>query len=398
MHIAVGVDVSKGKSTVAIMTTTGEVLYTPFDIEHTRLGIDSMLKKIENYQKQNIKFLMEATGHYHIPLLNYLLEQSYFVTIINPLVIKKYCDMDLRKVKTDKKDSLKLAQYASEQWFKLKKSKLNEETRTELQFLSRQYLSFMSTQKYIKIQLTNLTDKTFPSIKELVDADNRYLLFLAIYEKYPHPKFILELSKTKFINDIEKIAKKIGHRIGKRIGTKLYESAPNIVPSCPINNSIQLAITNCISLLKETLKTIDIIISKMDELSSTLPEFKIVANLKGVGLKTRSRIIAEIGDINRFSSANKLIAYAGIDCPPYQSGQFTATKRTITKRGNKYLRKIGYEIMSNIIRSRPQTDNAVYEFIIKKESEGKKRKTAKIAGLNKFLRIYYARVKELYND
>jgi len=398
MHIAVGVDVSKGKSTIAIVSTEGEVLHTPFDIEHTKQGIDSMLEKLKFYRKEDIKFLMEATGHYHIPLLNYLIELGYFASIVNPFIIKKYCDMDLRKVKTDKKDSLKLAQYASEQWFKLNKSKPNEETRAELQFLSRQYLSFMSNQKFIKVQLTNLTDKTFPGIKELVDADNRYLLFLSIYEKYPHPSFILELTQTRFVETIEKIAKKLGHRIGTKTGIKLYENASNIVPSCPMNNSIQLAITNCISLLKEVLKTIDTIITKMDELASTLPEFEIVSNLKGVGPRTRSRIIAEVGDINRFSNANKLIAFAGIDCPPYQSGQFIASNRKITKRGNKHLRKTGYEIMSNIVRSRPQSDNAVYEFIRKKEVEGKKRKTAKIAGLNKFLRIYYARVKELYND
>ena len=41
-------------------------------------------------------------------------------------------------------------------------------------------------------------------------------------------------------------------------------------------------------------------------------------------------------------------------------------------------------------------DDAVYNYILKKESEGKSKKHAKIAGLNKFLRIYYARVIEVY--
>ena len=395
MHIAIGVDVSKGKSTICIVTTAGEVLYQPFDINHTKEGIDSMLEKIKIYGKENIKFLMEATGHYHIPLLNYLLEQDYFVTVINALIIKKYCDMDLRKVKTDKKDSLKIAQYASEQWFKLKRSNLNEEVRDELLFLSREYISFTRTQSSLKIKLTNLTDKTFPGIKEIIDADNRYQLFMEVYEKYPHPSFVLEKSKTKFVNDIEKIAKKLGHRIGNRIGTDLYEKTSNIIPSCPMNNSIQLAITNCISLLKETLKTTDMIITKMDELASELPEYEIVSNMKGTGPKTRSRIIAEVGDIARFANANKLIAYCGIDCPPYQSGTFVGSQRHITKRGSKYLRCVGYEIMRNLKKSRPKEDNAVYEYIVKKESEGKGKRTAKIAGLNKFLRIYYARVKEL---
>ena len=118
--------------------------------------------------------------------------------------------------------------------------------------------------------------------------------------------------------------------------------------------------------------------------------------MKGVGLKTRSRLIAEIGDVRKYKNANALIASCGIDTPPYQSGTFNATNRHITKRGNKYLRKVGYEIVKSIKTTKPQIDNAVYLFIIKKENEGKPKKVAKIAGLNKFLRIYYARVMELY--
>ena len=46
----------------------------------------------------------------------------------------------------------------------------------------------------------------------------------------------------------------------------------------------------------------------------------------------------------------------------------------------------------------PQNDNAVYQYLIKKENEGKPLKVAKIAALNKFLRIYYARVMEVYSN
>lgn len=134
----------------------------------------------------------------------------------------------------------------------------------------------------------------------------------------------------------------------------------------------------------------------MDKLAEDLKEYEVVKQMKGVGLKTRSRLIAEIGDITRFKNANALIAFCGIDTPPYQSGIFNATNRHISKRGNKYLRKVGYEIIKSIKSSKPKTDNAVYQFILKKENEGKPKKVAKIAGLNKFLRIYYARVSKLY--
>lgn len=394
---AVGVDVSKGKSTISIITTDGEVIERPFEISHDQEGFNTLLSKVEKYNKDEIKFLMEATGHYHLPLLNALIEQEYFVCVKNALIIKKYCDMDLRKVKNDSKDSLKLAQYCSEKWFKLKRFQPSDEIREQLQFLSRQYTQYIKIKTDLKIQLTNLIDKTFPGIKKIVDDENRYELLLDIYEKYSYPNLVLEKPKKEFIDEIEIMSKKYGHKVGKTIGENIYEKAPTILTSCPYNESLQLSINSCILLLRSTLKVTNDIITKMDELASGLTEFETVSNMKGVGKKTRARLIAEIGDITKYKNANCLIACCGIDTPPYQSGTFNATNRHITKRGNKYLRKVGYEIVKSIKSSRPQKDNSVYLFILKKESEGKHKTAAKIAGLNKFLRIYYARVKELYN-
>ena len=394
---AVGIDISKGKSTISIITIHGEVIEEPFEILHDQNGFDILLSKIKNYKKEDIKFLMEATGHYHLPLLNSLIENDYFVCVENALVIKKYCDLDLRKVKNDRKDSLKLASYCSERWFKLRKFEPTDDIRQQLQFLSRDYSQYIKIQSNLKIQLTNLIDKTFPGIKNIIDDENRYQLLLDIYEKYSYPTIVLEKNKKDFIDDIDIMAKKYRHKVGKTIGENLYALAPNVITSRLYTESLQLSINSCISLLRETLKVTNDIISKMDELAMQLEEFDIVSNMKGVGIKTRSRLIAEIGDIRKYKNANCLIASCGIDTPPYQSGMFNATNRHITKRGNKYLRKVGYEITKSIKSSRPKTDNAVYLFMLKKEAEGKPKRVAKIAGLNKFLRIYYARVKELYN-
>lgn len=395
---AVGIDVSKGKSTISIITLEGEIIEEPFEINHDQDGIDMLLSKIKNYKKDEIKFLMEATGHYHLPLLNSLIERDYFVCVENALVIKKYCDMDLRKVKNDRKDSLKLAGYCSEKWFKLRKFEASDEIRSQLQLLSRQYSQYIKISTNLKIQLTNLIDKTFPGIKKIIDDENRYELLLDVYEKYSYPNLILEKDKKEFIDDIEIMAKKYRHKVGRIIGENLYAKAPTIITSCPYNESLQLSINSCILLLRQTLKVTNDIISKMDELAMQLKEFDTVNNMKGVGPKTRARLIAEIGDIRKYNNANCLIASCGIDTPPYQSGSFNSTNRHITKRGNKYLRKVGYEIAKSIKSSRPKSDNAVYLFMLKKEAEGKNKTAAKIAGLNKFLRIYYARVKELYNN
>ena len=92
-----------------------------------------------------------------------------------------------------------------------------------------------------------------------------------------------------------------------------------------------------------------------------------------------------------------MIAYAGIDPPPYESGQFIGSNRSMTKRGSSAIRKTGYELMRVLKTHTEPKDGAVYRYILKKEAEGKPKKVAKMAGLNKFLRIYYARVMEIYN-
>lgn len=134
------------------------------------------------------------------------------------------------------------------------------------------------------------------------------------------------------------------------------------------------------------------ILAQMRDLASGLNEYDTVMSMPGVGNILGPRLISEIGDVRRFHSSSALVAYAGLDAPPFQSGIFTGTNRHISKRGSSSLRKTGYEVIRFLKCVKPTRDTAVYDFLLKKEAEG----IAKIAALNKFLRIYYARVKELY--
>ena len=398
MFYSVGIDVSMGKSTIAIISTDGEVISEPFEIEHTKSGFNLVLEKIKDIPKDNVKFVMESTGNYCKSLLKIIIDNGYFVTVENPLTIKKYCDINIRKVKTDKKDALKIACYGSERWHKLIRYTTSDEIYSELRFLSRQYDEQMSLKVMKKIHLSGLIEVTFPGLKKIFNGDSVYMLMLDVYKKYYHPSLVLSKSKSSFIKDVEKISKKTGHRIGTRVAEEMYFLANECIPSSPCNESTQLAVSNCVLLLQNLEEITNNIIAKMDELARKLPEFETVSNMTGVGNKIRARLIAEIGDVRRFKNSNCLIAYAGIDVPPFQSGQFVATNRRITKRGNKHLRKVGYETMKSLKTVKPTKDNAVYLFILKKENEGKGSITAKIAGLNKFLRIYYARVMEVYNN
>ena len=106
--------------------------------------------------------------------------------------------------------------------------------------------------------------------------------------------------------------------------------------------------------------------------------------------------MAEIGDVRRFHSKKALVAFAGIDAPPYQSGTMNVRSRSISKRGSPSLRRTLFLVMSVTLLSAP-ADNPVYQFMDKKRSEGKPYRVYMMASANKFLRIYYASVKAYLN-
>ena len=395
MKYGVGIDVSKGKSTVAILSIEGEVIEMPFDINHDVEDLEKLDTKLQEFSKEDLKIVLEQTGTYHLPILTYLLDKGYCVIAENALKIKKYLDRSLRKAKTDKKDSLKLAEYACDNWYKLKANFIEEEKYKELKFLSRQYFSLNSMKVQQKVDFSDLTDMLFPGYYQLLEECN-FVVGLKIFEKFSDPEIIRKKKLETFLNDVEKITQKIGQkRAGRNLAIKVYELAKKSVPSCPSNSSTQLILNKRVVALINLIETTNEIIAKMNEIAKSMDEYKEVRNMKGVGDRLAPLLIAEIGDIRRFKNAGSLIAYAGIDSPPYQSGKYEATNRHISKRGNKYLRKTGFEVMQSI-KSFCRVDCEVYNYIVKKEAEGKCKKSAKIAGLNKFLRQYYGILKKKY--
>lgn len=135
---------------------------------------------------------------------------------------------------------------------------------------------------------------------------------------------------------------------------------------------------------------------RLNKGASSLPEYDVVMSLFGVGAVLGPQLIAEIGDVSRFHNKHALVAFAGIDAPPFQSGSFNAKSRAISKRGSSPLRKTLFQVMTAILQNSP-ADNVVFQFLDKKRSEGKHFYVYMTAAANKFLRIYYAQVTERLN-
>jgi transposase len=398
--ISVGIDVAKGKSTVCILKPYGEIVCKPYDISHTEKDLGALAAMLLRFDDE-VKVVMEATGIYHLPVLTYLQEKGIYVAVINPYLMKVYRCENLRKAKTDKIDARTIANYGIEHWFTMEEYHAPGQVYGELKLLGQQYRHYMKLHVMSLLELTHLLDLTMPGIKKEFTRwkeSNRRDKLGDFVERFWHYNEITSLSETEFIQQYQLWAKEKKYHPDQDKAQKIYALARNSIPTLsPETPSVKMMVTEAVRVLKEIDATLATIISRMQELAKTLPEYSVVRQMGGVGNVLAPKLIAEIGDVRRFHSSKALVAYAGIDTPPYESGQFVGSNRKITKRGSAALRKIGYETM-RCLKTSPHPDDPVYQYILKKESEGKAKKTAKIAGLNKFLRIYYARVKEVYKN
>lgn len=398
--ISVGIDVSKGKSTACAMKPYGEIVASPFEFQHTETDLKSVCDMFHRMNDE-VRIVMEATGIYHLPVATYLIEHGMFVAVVNPYEMKQYRMRGLRKVKTDRTDSMMIAGYGIDYWYSLKEFQVSHNVYDELRILSRQYRHHMQLRISALLGLTHLLDYTLPGIKRELKSwneDSGKDKLGDFVDQYWHYANITKMTESKFISHYCKWAVKKGYHQNQSKAAKIYSMAKEGIPTLPANQTTKMLVHEAVEVLKRVNETLNTILARMKELAKSLHEYPVVRAMGGVGETLAPRLIADIGDVGRFHSSKALIAFAGIDAPPYQSGQFIGTERHISKRGSSAIRKTGYEVMRSLKSHKEPDDSAVYHFILKKEAEGKPKKVAKVAGLNKFLRIYYARVQEVYSE
>ena len=293
-----------------------------------------------------------------------------------------------------------IANYGIEKWFKLRKYEGDEETYAELKILGRRYRYYMELHVKALQELTHILDYVMPGIKKKFnswnEANNKDKLSDFV-ERFWHFDVITSMSLEEFTEEYLTWAKEKKYHRSRSKAEEVYELASSGIPTLSSSiPSTKMLVQEAVSVLRAVDSSLATILARMQFLAKSLPEYSTVREMGGVGDVLAPKLIAEIGEVRRLHNAKALIAWAGIDPPPYESGQFVGSNRRITKRGSSTLRKVGYEVM-RVLKSHPAPkDDAVYNYILKKEGEGKNKKHAKIAGLNKFLRIYYARVMSVY--
>jgi len=393
---AVGIDVSKGKSTVAILRPMGEVVQTPADVSHNAASLKQLAAQILALG-ENTRVLMEATGRYHEPVAQELHDHGIFVSVLNPLAIHGYCSGGtVRKVKNDQKDSMKIAKFALDHWTDLREYTPMDTVRQQLKIFSRQYNLYMKSSVALQSNLISLTDKVFPGVNELFTSParpNGHQKWVDFITTFWHCECISQVSEKSFVERYQKWCKRMGYNFSAAKASGIYSDSLEHIVTLPKNNNTKLLIQTAAKELTAMNELLAAVRVEMIRLAKELPEFETVHAIYGVGEITAAQLMAEIGDIRNYPRRSSLVGFAGIDPEVNQSGKMNSQSNPSTKRGSPHLRKTLFQIMTVYLQLKP-ADEAVYQFLDKKRAEGKPYYVYMTAGSNKFLRIYYARVKE----
>ena len=392
---AVGIDVSKGKSMVAILRPFGEIVYSPFEIKHTSHDIHSLVDLIHSVNGES-RVVMEHTGRYYEVLAHQLSEADIFVSTINPKLIKDFDNDSLRKVKSDKADAVKIARYALDKWQNLKQYSLMDELRNQLKTLNRQFGFYMKHKTAMKNNLIGILDQTYPGVNTYFDSPARSdgsQKWVDFASTYWHVDCVRKMSLNAFTNHYEKWCRRKKYNFSKSKAEEIYGKAKELVPVLPKDEITKRIIKQAVEQLNSASSTVEELRTLMNDTASKLPEYPIVMAMNGVGPSLGPQLIAEIGDVTRFTHKGAITAFAGVEPGVNESGTFSQKSVPTSKRGSANLRNTLFLVMDVLIKTMPQ-DDPVYQFLDKKRSQGKPYYVYMTAGANKFLRIYYGRVKE----
>lgn len=391
MKSCLAIDVAKGKSMVSLISSCGEVLIDPYEINHSINDFTNLLNRIKKLKLDNVSVIMESTGIYHRPIERFFLENNFKVYTINALYSKMY-KRNLRKTKTDKLDCISLAELFFTTDFKqyIKPDDLY----LNMNALSRQYFAFDELCSNLKNRYKNLIYLCFPEYELIFKKDAIYSeIALSFIEKYPHADII---SNTR-IDALQNFFKNNNFRYWKRKANIIKQYALTSYPSVSMNDELVSNLSQMSRLINNYQKEIETIKYKLIILSKKSKYFEPINSIFGIGEFTASILIAELGDINRFNNIKELTAYCGLDPSIKQSGRSIDIHGPISKSGNKYLRKILFVSCLNIVRLSPKChiENDIEIYYRKKRNEGKHHYAAIIACTTKLLRKILALCKQL---
>jgi len=392
---AVGIDVSKGKSMVAVLRPQGVVVAKPFEVSHTVAELGKLANFLKSLEGET-KIIMEHTGRYYEPVAQVIYDQGLYVSAVNPLLIKEYGGNSLRRVKTDKADAKKIARYGLDNWAELREYTPMDEIRYQLKTLNRQFHLSSKNRTAYSNNLVALLDQSFPCVRSWFDSPPRKdgsQKWVDFATTFWHVDCVRSVSSSAFTARYRKWCKRYGYNFNAEKAARIHCEAKEMLALAPKSGTMKLLIQETAAHLLSVSRMVEVLRAEMNRLAAQLSEYPVVMAMYGVGESLGPQLMAEIGDIQRFSGKQSLVAFAGVDPMPNQSGMKDSRSNRSSKRGSPYLRKTLFNIMSCLLKKAP-SDEHIYQFLDRKRSEGKPYYVYMTAGANKFLRIYFGKVRD----
>lgn len=393
----VGIDVSKGKSMVAVARPFGQVVLKPFSVSHTPSELRKLADSLKSLEGET-RVILEHTGRYYEPVALRLHTAGLFVSAVNPKLIKDYGNNSLRHAKTDKADALKIARYGLDNWAELRQYTPIDTIRYQLKTLNRQYSLYTKNKTALKNNLIALLDQTYPGGNALFTSPVRedgHQKWVDFATTFWHVDCVCTLSLNAFTERYHKWCKRHGYSFCSVKAAEIYDASKERIALLPKDALTKMLIHQAAQSLNTLSKTACSLRLEMKKLAQQLPEYPIVMAMYGVGDSLGPQLMAEIGDVRRFHKRNALTAFAGVDPKVNQSGNRESKRNPATKHGSPELRRTLFLVIETLIKKSPP-DDPVFLFIDKKRAEGKPYYVYMTAGANKFLRIYYGKVREYF--
>ena len=376
-----GIDVAKRKHAVVVLNEKGEIERSPFEVENTRRGLATLVAALKDVDGE-VLVALESTGHYWLALFEAVSQAGFEVVVINPLQVSAYRKSGLRKVKNDRSDATWIADF-------LRISNLTPTARStpllmQLRELSRFRFWITDQIGICKRKLVIILDKVFPEYESLFSSvfvkSSRALLAEAVSAQ--------EIAEFDLRELTEMLHRTSHGRFGRAKAEQILQQARESIGVGFLADATQVEMRCLLAQLELLEQQRDEVDRTIEELMEIIPQY--ITTIPGIGAVTGAAILGEIGDVRRFESPEKLVAYAGIDATVFQTGQFTGSRMRMSKRGSPYLRLALWLAASMSI----QHNEELKVYYQKKRAEGKAHGTALGAVCRKLLIRIYVILKE----
>ena len=391
MRYVLVLDVAKGKSMFMLSSDVGEILLEPIEYLHNLSNFEKIDSYISSLNiKENLTVVMEATSIYHKAPERFFKEKNYNVIVFNPLIGKEITNT-IRKTKTDKQDCIKLTNLFWKGSIP-DKNYTDEDIYVRLNELSRQYHHLEEGLNRHKNRYKELIHLCFPEFELCFKQSKIYeLTALNFIKEFPH----VDIIKGK---RVDALAYNMAHtnerhiNYYKRKANTIKEYALNSYPGVSKDSKDVDNLKQLVEIILEFRKQIDKIKITMIDLAKQTKNFDPTVSIFGIGEWSTALIIAELKDITRFNNIKQINASCGLDPTIVQSGKSINYHGPISKRGNRYARKILFNCSRNIVTLSAKLDkeNSIYVYYQKKKQEGKHYYACLTACSTKLIRIIYA--------